>query len=201
FPTWPTFDPVRMLWLFIAAMSFLLVPKFIAILRAWLRPLARNSGGNVRLLASAIFEIVLSALIAPVQMLIQTRQILEILRGRDSGWEAQVRAGQMPPWGVVLRRHAIHVITGTATLVVLAFLAPWQLIWLSPILAGLILSPMTSRWSASPVFGRWARRQGLLVTPEEREAPEMLTAAHALEFRISGTLPREGGLTLLGRNP
>src|SRR5690606_3131243 len=71
----------------------------------------------------------------------------------------------------------------------------------SPILAGLILSPMTSRWSASPVFGRWARRQGLLVTPEEREAPEMLTAAHALEFRISGTLPREGGLTLLGRNP
>nr|WP_233253438.1 glucans biosynthesis glucosyltransferase MdoH [Paracoccus binzhouensis] len=200
FPTWPTFDPVRMLWLFIAAMSFLLVPKFIAIFRAWLRPLAKNSGGNVRLLASAMFEIVLSALIAPVQMLIQTRQIFEILRGRDSGWEAQVRAGQMPPWGVVLRRHAIHVVTGTATLLVLAFLAPWQLVWLSPILAGLILSPLTSRWSASPVFGRWARRQGLLVTPEERDPPEVLTAANALDFRIAGTLPREG-LMLLGRDP
>ena len=200
FPSWPTFDPVRMLWLFIAAMSFLLVPKFIAIFRAWLRPLARNSGGSVRLLRSALFEIVLSALIAPVQMLIQTRQIFEILRGRDSGWEAQVRAGQIPPWGIVLRRHALHVVLGVATLVVLSIFSPWQLVWLSPILAGLILSPLTSRWSGSPVFGRWARRHGLLVTPEERDLPELLTAANALDFRISGRLP-EQGIAALGRDP
>ncbi len=199
FPNWPTFDPVRMLWLFIAAMAFLLVPKFIATIRAWLRPLAKDSGGKVRLLGSAMFEIVLSTLIAPVQMLIQTRQIFEILGGRDSGWEAQVRAGQMPSWGVVLRRHAIHVIAGLATLVVLAALSPWQLVWLSPILAGLILSPLTSRWSASPVFGRWARRQGLLVTPEERNPPEILTAANALGFRIAGSLPAEG-IAALGRD-
>ncbi|MDS9467980.1 glucans biosynthesis glucosyltransferase MdoH [Paracoccus sp. MBLB3053] len=200
FPEWPTFDPVRMLWLFIAAMSFLLVPKFIGILRAWLRPLAKNSGGGVRLLGSALFEITLSALIAPVQMLIQTRQILDILRGRDSGWEAQVRAGQMPPWNVVLRRHALHISLGLGTLVVLAIFSPGQLVWLSPILAGLILSPMTSRWSASPVFGRWARRQGLLVTPEEREPPEILTAANALDYRIAGSLPRDG-LAAVGRDP
>ncbi|KGJ06127.1 glucosyl transferase family 2 [Paracoccus halophilus] len=199
FPNWPTFDPVRMLWLFVAAMLFLLLPKLIAILRAWLRPLARDSGGKVRLLGSALFEIGLSALIAPVQMLIQTRQIYEILRGRDSGWAAQVRAGQMPSWGVVLRRHALHVLLGLGTLVVLAFLAPWQLIWLSPILAGLILSPMTSRWSASPVFGRWARRQGLLVTPEERRQPEIIAAANALSHRIASTLPGDG-LASLGRD-
>jgi membrane glycosyltransferase len=196
FPDWPTFDPVRMLWLFVAAMCFLLVPKFIAIFRAWLRPLARNSGGSARLLGSALFEIVLSALIAPVQMLIQTRQIFEILRGLDSGWEAQIRAGQMPPWHVVLRRHALHVLLGIATLVVLAVLSPWQLVWLSPILAGLILSPLTSRWSASPIFGRWARRQGLLVTPEERDPPELLTAANALAFRIAGRLPGQGIATI-----
>lgn len=199
FPVWPTFDPVRMLWLFVAAMSFLLVPKFIAIFRAWLRPLARNSGGSARLLGSALFEIVLSALIAPVQMLIQTRQIIQILRGRDSGWEAQVRAGQMPPWGVVLRRHAIHVVAGVVTLLVLAILSPWQLVWLSPILAGLILSPLTSRWSGSPVFGRWARKRGLLVTPEEREPPELLTAANALDFRIAGRLPAQG-IAEIGRD-
>jgi len=200
FPDWPTFDPVRMLWLFIAAMCFLLIPKFIGIFRAWLRPLARNSGGSARLLASALFEITLSALIAPVQMLIQTRQIIDILRGRDSGWEAQVRAGQMPQWSVVLRRHSLHMTLGIGTLIVLAILSPGQLIWLSPILAGLILSPMTSRWSASPVFGRWARRHGLLVTPEERDPPEILTAANALDYRIAGTLPRDG-LAAVGRDP
>jgi len=200
FPEWPTFDPVRMLWLFVAAMCFLLVPKFIGIFRAWLRPLAKNSGGGARLLASALFEIILSALIAPVQMLIQTRQIIDILRGRDSGWEAQIRAGQMPPWQVVLRRHSLHVTLGVGTLLVLAIFSPGQLIWLSPILAGLILSPMTSRWSASPVFGRWARRHGLLVTPEEREPPEILTAANAIDYRISGSLPRDG-LAAVGRDP
>ena len=200
FPEWPVFDPVRMLWLFIAAMACLLVPKLIGILRAWLRPLARNSGGSGRLLLSALFEIVLSALIAPVQMLIQTRQIYDILRGRDSGWEAQVRAGQMPPWRVVLRRHALHVVLGVGTLGVLAVMSPWQLVWLSPILAGLILSPLTSRWSASPVFGRWARRHGLLVTPEERHPPEILTAANALDFRIAATMPRDG-LAAVGRDP
>ena len=192
FPEWPVFDPVRMLWLFIAAMSFLLVPKFIAIIRAWQRPLAQNSGGKVRILASALFEIVLSALIAPVQMLIQTRQIFDILRGRDSGWEAQVRAGQMPSWAIVIRRHWPHVTLGLGTLLVLSWFSPGQLVWLSPILAGLILSPLTSRWSSSPVFGRWARRQGLLVTPEEREPPEILTAANALSFRIAGHLPEAG---------
>ncbi|WP_312525509.1 glucans biosynthesis glucosyltransferase MdoH [Paracoccus sp. (in: a-proteobacteria)] len=198
FPEWPVFDPVRMLWLFVIAMAFLLVPKFLAILRAWARPLAQNSGGKARVFASALFEIVLSALIAPVQMLIQTRQILEILQGRDSGWEAQVRAGQTPPWSVVLRRHALHVITGFGTLLVLAYLSPGQLIWLSPILAGLILSPLTSRWSASPVFGRWARRQGLLVTPEERMPPEILTAANTLTHRIG---PQSGKLADIARDP
>lgn len=188
FPEWPVFDPIRMLWLFALAMGLLLVPKFVGIFRAWLRPLAQNSGGKVRILASALFEIVLSALIAPVQMLNQTRQIYDILRGRDSGWEAQVRAGQVPSWPVVLRHHAGHVGVGLLTLAVLAYFSPGQLIWLSPILAGLILSPLTSRYSASPVFGRWARRQGLLVTPEERDPPEILTAATGYAHRIGNTV-------------
>ncbi|AGT09345.1 membrane glycosyltransferase [Paracoccus aminophilus JCM 7686] len=185
FPEWPVFDPVRMLWLFAVAMGFLLVPKFIALFRAWMRPLAHNSGGKGRIVASALFEIVLSALIAPVQMLFQTRQIIEILQGKDSGWEAQVRAGQTPPWSLVLRRHALHVVLGLGTLIVLAYLSPGQLVWLSPILAGLILAPFTSRWSSSPVFGRWARLRGLLVTPEERDPPELLTAANVLGNRIA----------------
>lgn len=186
FPEWPVFDSRRMLWLFVLAMALLLLPKFIATFRAWMRPLARNSGGRVRIFASAIFETILSALIAPVQMLVQTRQIFEILSGRDSGWNAQVRAGSMPPWGVVLRHHWAHVALGAGTLIVLASFSPAQLVWLSPILAGLILSPLTSRLSASPLFGRWARLRGLLVTPEERDPPAILTEAAA----ITRTLPQ-----------
>ncbi|MAN55903.1 MAG: glucans biosynthesis glucosyltransferase MdoH [Paracoccus sp.] len=201
FPDWPVFDARRMLYLFIAAMALLLLPRLIATLRAWSRPLARNSGGPVRIFASALFEILLSALIAPVQMLIQTRQIFEILRGRDSGWNAQERAGSMPGWEVVIARHWIHVLLGVATLLVLAQFSPTQLIWLSPILAGLILSPLTSRLSASPVFGRWARMNGLLVTPEERDYPPILTEASAAIRALPRPLPGRAAIMQLAQHP
>lgn len=199
FPSWPVFDPTRMLWLFVAAMVFLLTPKLIAVIAATLRPqLRQGAGGAFRILRSVLFEILLSTLIAPVQMLIQTRQIFDILRGRDSGWEAQVRAGAMPGWRVVLGHHAGHVLLGVGTLVVLGIFSPGQLIWLSPILAGLILSPLTSRWSASPVIGRWARRRGLLLTPEERQTPPIMAAANQLAFQIGQRLP---DLAALGADP
>ncbi|MFB2531571.1 glucans biosynthesis glucosyltransferase MdoH [Paracoccus sp. p3-h83] len=198
FPNWPVFESRRMLWLFMAAMAFLMVPKLIATARAWWRPWSRNVGGKRRVLASALFEILLSALIAPVQMLTQTRQIADILLGRDSGWEAQLRQGAMPEWSVVWRRHWVHVALGVGTLVVLAAMAPGQLIWLSPILAGLILSPLTSRYSASPVFGRWARLHGLLVTPEERLMPPILTEATAAARRLPRPVEGAPGLLRLG---
>lgn len=177
FPNWPVFESQRMLWLFAAAMGLLLTPKLVAVLRAWGRPLGRESGGRRRLLASTLFETLLSALIAPVQMLVQTRQIGEILWGHDSGWEAQIRSGSMPGWLSVCKRHFWHVTLGMVTLVVLAILSPGQLIWLSPILAGLILSPFVTRYSASRVMGRWARRRRLLITPEELSPPPVLTEA------------------------
>lgn len=200
FPAWPVFDSRRMLWLFVAAMGLLLLPKFIATFRAWWRPLAKNAGGRVRIFASALFETVLSALIAPVQMLVQTRQILEILQGRDSGWNAQVRAGHMPGWSTVLRHHWSHVVLGVATLLVLWRFSPAQLIWLTPILAGLILAPLTTRFSASPVFGRWARMRGLLVTPEEREPPAILTEAAAIARILPAGVAGREGLLRLGRD-
>ena len=197
FPDWPTFDARRMIWLLAASAALLLVPKFIAIVRAWRRPLAAGAGGKSRILLSAAFEIIMSALIAPVQMLVQTRQICEILIGRNSGWESQVRKGSMPSWGVVLRRHWIHVAAGVVTGIAIAYLAPGQLIWLSPILAGLILAPLTSRWSASPVLGRWARQAGLLVTPEERHIPPVMAESvnQSRRLRVPGD-----ATALLGRN-
>ena len=201
FPDWPVFDSRRMLWLFVVSMALLLLPKLIATFRAWLRPLARNSGGPVRIFASSLFEILLSTLIAPVQMLIQTRQIYEILRGRDSGWNAQVRAGSMPDWNVVISRHWGHVLLGIGTLIVLAQFSPAQLIWLSPILAGLILSPVTSRYSASPVFGRWARMRGLLVTPEERDPPAILSDASAVVRSMPRPLKGATDLLRFGGQP
>lgn len=197
FPNWPVFDSRRMLWLFAAAMGLLFTPKLVAVLRAWSRPLARAAGGRRRLMASALFETLLSALIAPVQMLIQTRQIGEILSGHNSGWEAQLRLGSTPGWGTVWRRHGWHVALGLATLAVMVELAPGQLIWLSPILAGLILAPFVTRFSASRVMGRWARRRRLLITPEEHDPPPVTTEAAAAARHLRAQTGGEGIAALL----
>ena len=70
-------------------------------------------------------------------------------------------------------------------------------LWLSPILAGLILAPAISRWTASPVFGRWARMAGLLVTPEERVPPAIVVASTAHARRLRHV---EGSTLALGRD-
>lgn len=197
FPDWPVFDSRRMLWLFAAAMGLLFTPKLVAVLRAWSRPLGRAAGGRRRLLASALFETLLSMLIAPVQMLIQTRQIAEILSGRSAGWEAQLRLGSTPGWGTVWRRHAGHVALGLAVLVLMWNLAPGQLVWLSPILAGLVLSPFVTRYSASRVMGRWARRRRLLITPEEHQPPSVATEATALARQLRARSSGKGIAQLL----
>ena len=47
------------------------------------------------------------------------------------------------------------------------------------------MSPLVSRFTASSVLGRSARMAGLLVTPEERRTPPVVTAAiaHARQLR------------------
>lgn len=101
-----------------------------------------------------------------------------------------------------MRRHWIHVIAGLTTTAVIIYLAPAQLIWLSPILVGLVLAPLTSRWSASPIFGRWARAAGLLVTPEERNIPSIMAASvtEARHLRVPPDVMVEIGRNEAARN-
>lgn len=170
FPVWPRFDAERMAWLFAASLGLLAVPKLIGLAEALARPgRARAFGGHGRLLAGAGAEIVLSALYAPVMMLIQTRQLGEILAGRDSGWSAQARAGAKLAWREAFARHWTHLAVGLALAVAAAYAALPLVPWLSPILAGLILAPLLARISADPEIGRRLDRLGLMALPREPE--------------------------------
>ena len=91
FPSWPRFDAERMIRLFAITMGVLLLPKLIGLLRAFCVRALRGPVGIVRLAVGAVVELILSALYAPIMMIIQCRQLWEILRGHDSGWSAQRR--------------------------------------------------------------------------------------------------------------
>src|SRR5205807_927707 len=80
-------------------------------------------------------------------------------------------------------RHKWHVLFGLVWGAAILSMAPRYIWWLMPILSGLVLSvPLTMLTSRASV-GRWMRRRGLLLTPEETNTPDELLA---LEQRMAG---------------
>ncbi|MEX2520374.1 MAG: glucans biosynthesis glucosyltransferase MdoH [Paracoccaceae bacterium] len=180
FPVWPRFDSERMTLLMIGTFGLLLTPKLIGFAEAMAsRGARREAGGGGALAADALLELVLSALYAPVMMLIQTRQLFDILRGRDSGWSAQSRSAGRASWRGALAAHAWHCFAGVAMVGALAYLDPGLLIWLSPVLAGLALSPALALASGSGALGGWLARRGLLIAPEHRAPDPVIVNARA----------------------
>ncbi len=109
FPSWPRFDAERALMLFGITMAILLAPKFFGLILALIRSDERRaSGGGFRLTVSAIFEIFMSALMAPILMIIQSGAVVQIIFGRDTGWNPQRRDDGSIPFADIVRRHRWH---------------------------------------------------------------------------------------------
>jgi membrane glycosyltransferase len=117
-------------------------------------------------------------------MLMQTRQLIEILPGADSGWTAQARTGSHLSWAAAFARHWRHLAIGLIVGGGLLYAAPQLLLWLSPILAGLILAPWLSRVSGDQALGQRLAALGLLSIPEETTPDPILTEAAAQARRL-----------------
>ena len=197
YPQWPAQDPIRAAWVFAGTMGLLLAPKFIGYFAMLADRTARRGFGAARALAGLVLEIVISGLIAPVMMLIQSASVVGILMGRDSGWSAQKRDDGTVPWRDVVRRYGRHTLFGLV-LAVAAYEVSFSLFaWMTPVIVGLILANPLAQWTASPAAGRWLRRAGLLVSPEETSPPAVLTRANELAARFASA-PQAGLRRLLG---
>src|SRR5262249_50668609 len=131
FPRWPLFDSERMVRLFGFTLAILLLPKAIGLVLALVSPSRRRAMGGVsRLVPSAVVELVLTALYAPVMMAIHTAHVVDVLAGRDGGWKIQRRGGSTT-LGEAWSRHWLHTALGVASTVAAWFVAPSLLLWLS----------------------------------------------------------------------
>ncbi len=168
FPTWPIFDPARALRLFGFTMAVLLLPKFLgtALILADRRRRS-DFGGSARLAASLVTEIVLSSLIAPVMMLVQTIAVASILMGRDAGWATQNRDDGSLAFENAWYCHAGHMIFGLLLVGASAAVSVSATLWMAPIAVGLVLAPPLTWLTASPRLGCFALDLGLFAVPEE----------------------------------
>lgn len=182
FPVWPRFDAERALALFALTMGILLAPKFFGLILVLLNGKERRaSGGGLRVVVSTLLEIILSALLAPIMMLIQSGAVFQILAGRDTGWQPQRRDDGSIPLKDIIRRHRAHVVLGIVTGISAFMIAPSLFAWMSPTIVGLLLAIPISWGSGLLTVGLALKRVGLLLTPEETSPPPIATRANELQ--------------------
>jgi len=192
FPTWPRFDVALMMALFWFSMLVLLIPKMLGLIRALLsKRIRRGAGGVIGVTASFLLEVILSALYAPILMVVQCRHVFEVFLGRDSGWKPQRRDSGGTTWTDAWRFHRRHMLLSCVTAVIVYFISPPLLAWVSPALLGLFLAVPLSRLSGSESLGRFLSRFALLRTPEEVETPALVGRREEL-VRTSEELPADG---------
>jgi membrane glycosyltransferase len=178
FPQWPAQDPVLAAWVFAGTMGMLIAPKLLAfIVLLTDRDARKKFGGGFRVLAGIIAETILSGLTAPVMMIFQSAAVSEILLGRDAGWQVQRRDD-----GGVSYRDTIHTYAVPTSIGVLMAVSAYAvslplLLWMTPVILGLLLSIPIAILSSSSGPNRRSR---LFKTPEQTALPPVLTRANEL---------------------
>jgi membrane glycosyltransferase len=175
FPTWPAQDSVLAIWVFVATMGLLLLPKLLSLILLWIQgPVRRQFGGALPASAGVLVEIVVSALMAPVMMIFQSIAVVEILAGRDAGWQTQRRDDGTVERRELYRKYGVPTLCGVAMAASAYAVSLPLLLWMSPVIAGLLFAVPIGALSAKPASAK------LFVTPEEREPPPVLRRANEL---------------------
>jgi membrane glycosyltransferase len=185
FPLWPEWRPEWALTLAVATATLLVTPKLVSVLLVWLKG-ARHYGGTLRVGVSAIGELLMSMLLAPIRMLFHTQFVVTALLGWRVRWKSPPREDTETGWGEALRRHGWQTLLGLAWASGVYWLNPAFLWWLLPVVGALILSIPLSVLTSRVSIGRRLRRWKLFLIPEEVEPPIEIrsTADYARRARV-----------------
>ncbi|MDR6786956.1 membrane glycosyltransferase [Sphingomonas sp. BE138] len=160
-------------------LALLFGPKVLGIVHALADARRRASlGGTGAILRSVLVDVPLSTLAAPAIALTQTIDLLGIARQRKAEWHTQNRRGGGLPLRAILPRYRWHVLAG-AVLLALSPLMPVAALWLAPVTAGLLLSPLIVQWTASDRWGARAARARVFVTDAEDREPRAMPSTVA----------------------
>jgi membrane glycosyltransferase len=111
------------------------------------------------------------------------------LTGRDVGWKTQRRDDGSIPLRAILGRHLAHTLGGVGLALAAYLISPPFLLWMSPVVLGLVLAVPISAATGRPALGRALRQLGFLVTPEETAPPAVLQRANALAAALAAHRP------------
>ncbi|MCK1513352.1 glucans biosynthesis glucosyltransferase MdoH [Bradyrhizobium sp. 190] len=178
FPQWPAQDPVLAAWVFAGTMGMLIAPKLLAFAVLLTdADMRRKFGGGLLVLAGIIAETILSGLTAPVMMIFQSSAVGEILFGRDAGWQVQRRDDGAVSHRDTVSTYSVPTLVGIAMAVAAYAVSLPLLLWMTPVILGLLLSIPIAILSSSSGPNRRSR---LFKTPEQTAPPPVLARANEL---------------------
>lgn len=167
--------------LFGFTMLLLLLPKFLALGLALRNGRAREFGGAGKLIASALAEIVASAVIAPVFLYFHAKFVLFSLLGKKVEWHAQTRACTTGvAWREAREVFGLTTLLGIAASAATWYLTPGYFLWLLPIVLGWLLAIPVTALLGDLRLGATARAAGFFAVPTElHPTPEIRALARA----------------------
>ncbi|MGH8032981.1 MAG: glucans biosynthesis glucosyltransferase MdoH [Luteimonas sp.] len=189
---WRMQDPQRFLYVFILTMSMLLAPKLLGYIATLsVTDMRRGCGGALRAAIGVLLETILAALMAPVTMFVQSRGLAEVLAGKDSGWDSQRRDDGTLPLSSLLRNYGGMTVFGAGAGIATYLVSPALFWWMSPVIAGLVLSIPIVMLTSARAPGQWLRRRRIFSTPEEVTPPAVLVRASELRRKVEvADIPR-----------
>jgi membrane glycosyltransferase len=198
FPKWPMQDPERSLRLLLLTLGVLLLPKVFAYVLALMDGKARRGFGGASILAwGVLVETILSSLFAHIMMLLQSSAVIDVFRGRDSGWKPQRRDdGSLPVWEI-MQFHSTHMVLGICLTTLTLYSSTILFLWMLPASLGLVFSGSLSAWSAQRSAGEQFRTRGLLQIEEEKAPPSIAGEAAEAQSHIEQAVREEEAITSL----
>lgn len=155
--------PPSVLWL---TVLLLFGSKLLGVLWVLMdRERRRDFGGLWVILKSTLLEIPLAMLLAPVTMVNQTRALVRMLLGKESGWNTQTREAQELRVRDVLPNLKEHIALGLLFAAV-ALVDPVTALWLSPLTLGLLASPWLVAYTSRVGGAQRSSQRTLFRVPE-----------------------------------
>ncbi|HEX2559943.1 glucans biosynthesis glucosyltransferase MdoH [Phenylobacterium sp.] len=171
----PRFSPFMLTSLL--SVVLLMGPKLMGAALVLSRPHERRAfGGGAAVIKSLGAEILLSAALAPVLMVANTRSVLQTLRGRDVGWGVQRRDGAGLDWSEALQATRWHAIVGAGFVAGLC-IRPDLSVAFAPVVLPLLLAPVLAVMSSRRLTARELASFAVMREPVEVAAMPALVVA------------------------
>jgi len=132
-------------------------------------------GGTIRVLGGILSETLLAALMAPSMMIFQSNAVAEIIFGRDAGWQVQRRSDGEITRREIYRKLSMPTFCGVLMGVGAYAVSLPLLLWMSPVVAGLVLAVPLGLLTSSRL-----KRAGLFATPEDNHPSAVVLRANEL---------------------